>query len=729
MTLRFRTLPSWIAIVLLLFALSSSVIAARPAHPLAQPMPPHPQLRAKIASGDVQLPLYLRLPFIAKVLGIDQATRPTDLTGSIRALAVVVDFSDKVHTVQASFFDSLIFAAPVAGRGSVRDYYSEVSYGQIDIVTVNLPSSLGWIRAPQTYSYYVSGNYCTDAPYPNNCQKLAEDVVDAINSVVDFSQYDNNGDGYAEPVMLIHAGRGAEYTGSVNDIWSHSWNLRTARNYDGKWISKYVIMPEYWTTVSSTTSDMTIGVFAHEMGHGFWGLPDLYDRDYSSYGAGDWSLMAGGSWNGTNGNSPAWPDAWNRLQMGIATTTSITTSITGQVLTYTYSSDLLPRLQTIALNPTEYFLIENRQKVSGSYDEYLPGAGLLIWHIDEAMNTYSLQNDKECTVQPHYLCSDTQHYLAALEQADGARQLELKTNQGNTGDPFPGSTTNRTWNMTTNPESSSWYGTTSLDTCLGVVNISNSSATMTADLQTCGVPTLTASPASSTQINLSWTDTSSVETGFKIERSPNGTTWTPIMTTTANVTTYANTGLTCDTTYYYRIRSYNRSNSAYSNVASATTSACTITNTPTPTPTNTRTATPTRTNTRTITPSPTNTRTITPSPTRTNTRTTTPTSTNTQTPTPTDTQTATPTPTHTWTTTPTPTHTRTVTPSPTNTPTPTGSHTFTPTPTNTRTMTPSPTNTPTPTISTTPTFTRTPTATPTATPTWSSWVFLPLLLK
>jgi hypothetical protein len=69
--------------------------------------------------------------------------------------------------------------------------------------------------------------------------------------------------------------------------------------------------------------------------------------------------MAGGSWNGPGGMgaSPAWPDAWSRLQMGIATTTSITTSITGQMLTQTYSSStIIPQLQTIALTPTEYYL-------------------------------------------------------------------------------------------------------------------------------------------------------------------------------------------------------------------------------------------------------------------------------------------------------------------------------------------------------------------------------------
>lgn len=82
---------------------------------------------------------------------------------------------------------------------------------------------------------------------------------------------------------------------------------------------------------------------------------------------------------------------------------------------------------------------------------------------------------------------------------------------------------------------------------------------------------LTTTAASQTQINLSWTDNSSNETGFKIERSPNGSTFTQIATVGANVTTYASTGLTASTTYYYRVRAYTNQNSAYTNVSSATT--------------------------------------------------------------------------------------------------------------------------------------------------------------
>jgi hypothetical protein len=85
---------------------------------------------------------------------------------------------------------------------------------------------------------------------------------------------------------------------------------------------------------------------------------------------------------------------------------------------------------------------------------------------------------------------------------------------------------------------------------------------------------LQATTVSQTQINLSWTDNSTNESGFKIERSPNGTSsWTQIATVGANVTAYSNTGLTCNTTYYYRVRAYNAGgDSSYSNVANATTS-------------------------------------------------------------------------------------------------------------------------------------------------------------
>ena len=78
------------------------------------------------------------------------------------------------------------------------------------------------------------------------------------------------------------------------------------------------------------------------------------------------------------------------------------------------------------------------------------------------------------------------------------------------------------------------------------------------------------------RIDLNWTDNSLSESGFRIERSENGTTgWTQIDTVGANQTTYASTGLSCGTTYYFRVRAYNSwVNSPYSNVDSDTTLVC-----------------------------------------------------------------------------------------------------------------------------------------------------------
>ena len=84
---------------------------------------------------------------------------------------------------------------------------------------------------------------------------------------------------------------------------------------------------------------------------------------------------------------------------------------------------------------------------------------------------------------------------------------------------------------------------------------------------------MVATAVSSTQINLTWVDNSNNEDGFKIERKVGGGSFTQIATVGADVTTYADTGLTPNTTYTYRVRAYNSAgNSAYSNPNGAKTS-------------------------------------------------------------------------------------------------------------------------------------------------------------
>ena len=441
----------------------------------AAAMPPHPDVITAIANGKLAPSYYMLHRADLHSRGVCtpdsffRANRRPE-SGSLsptatpfRILAILVKYSDKNSSVGATFFDSLVFDS--AGS-TVRDYFNEVTGAQIDLVTVNLPSTLGWRTAPQTYAYYVDGQNGLGT-YPNNCQKMVEDLVDQVDPLVDFSQYDNDGDNYVDVLLVIHAGSGAERTGSLNDIWSHKWGI-TPRLKDGVYINDYTTQPEYWTS----PGDMTIGVYAHELGHGF-GLPDLYDTDNSSKGVGRWCLMGYGGWNGTNGSSPSYPCAWSRIKMGYASYTNVTGILLNQSIPNIEQGGPIYRLWTTGAIGQQYFLVENRQRLG--YDAGLPSSGLLIWHIDDAKASLQNPNDQEW----YPGLPATNHFCVALEQADGLYEMEHNVDVGDAGDVYPGSTANTSFNDVSTPNANGYLtGNSSVQ----VVNISGSASTMYADL-------------------------------------------------------------------------------------------------------------------------------------------------------------------------------------------------------------------------------------------------------
>jgi len=133
--------------------------------------------------------------------------------------------------------------------------------------------------------------------------------------------------------------------------------------------------------------------------------------------------------------------------------------------------------------------------------------------------------------------------------------------------------------------STTYYYRVSATNAMGTSPVVVANATTSSPAPTApNAPTnLMASAASTTQINLSWTDSSNNETGFKVERSTtvNGN-YTLLTTTAANVTTYQNTGLTASTTYFYRVSAVNAvGTSATTDPVSATTQSPPAPNTPT----------------------------------------------------------------------------------------------------------------------------------------------------
>ncbi len=440
----------------------------------ANAVPPHPQLLEREAAAKSVQSYFMQNidelhargicsadEFLSKKDFVTASKLSPGALVTFRVLAILVKFSDHDSSVSATFFDSLVFGSTA---NTVRDYFDEISYSQFDLVTVNMPSSIGWQTAPQTYAYYVDGQNGTGA-YPNNSQKLLEDLVDAVDPVVDFSLYDNDANGFVDVILVIHSGTGAEFSDSNDDIWSHKWSI-TPRAKDGVWISSYTIQPEFWIS----PGDMTIGVYAHELGH-VLGLPDLYDTDYSSNGIGNWALMSLGSWNGPSpgGGSPAHPCAWSRIQMGFATATNVTSNTNGVAINNVNENGTIYRLWTSGNIGNEYFLVENRQKIG--YDSYIQNSGLMIWHIDD---------NKAGNTQEWYPGqTNANHFKVALEQADSLFDMEKNVNNGDGWDVFPGNGNVTSFNAVSSPNSDSYTDGTSF---IALENIQEVGNVINADL-------------------------------------------------------------------------------------------------------------------------------------------------------------------------------------------------------------------------------------------------------
>jgi hypothetical protein len=120
------------------------------------------------------------------------------------------------------------------------------------------------------------------------------------------------------------------------------------------------------------------------------------------------------------------------------------------------------------------------------------------------------------------------------------------------------------------------YTAPSSGTGTATVQVAGSGLSATASVTVGSVPAapsnLTATAVSSRQVNLTWTDNANNESGYIIQRSTNGSSWTQIGKVGAGVTTFSDTTVSKRKTYYYRVCAYNGiGNSGYSNAAKVVT--------------------------------------------------------------------------------------------------------------------------------------------------------------
>ena len=445
-------------ISLIFFIIAGNALAVAPTHEVIQKM-----------KDEGRFDEFLRLMEDAHARGVDvplldqsKGVQQKIMNGPAvyRVLVILIDFSDELASAGSASgtpekFDSILFSDNrLNPTGSMKEFYIENSYGNY----IMEGTVLGWYRATNGNAYY-SGN-CDGThglgSYPTNAQKLAQEAVIAANPDVNFSLYDNDADGYVDGLFVIHSGGGYEVTGNNCDIHSHQWSM-PIQNLDGVYISGYSMEPEEY----GTSGLSPVGVFCHEYGHTL-GAPDLYDYDGSSGGAGDWSLMANGSYNG-NSRVPAHLDAYCKSIIGFVNPTNVTANLADVAFPAAEYDPVVYRVWANGTMGNEYFLVENRQQMG--FDATLPGAGILIWHI----NLTFPDNDNEW--QPR----------AMLEQADGQSELQYIGNDGDADDPYPGGTGITHFDDKTIPNSRSYANAI---TQVAVWDITPSDSIMYANLDT-----------------------------------------------------------------------------------------------------------------------------------------------------------------------------------------------------------------------------------------------------
>ena len=267
-------------------------------------------------------------------------------------------------------------------KGSVHDYFYAQSYGDF-----NLVFDLQYVQVSGNAMKYASTNVDDE-----NSQYLVEDIMDVLKERdIDWSQYDWNGDGYVNQLLIIYAGKGMNDGGGSNTIWPHQWWMseHLKDRQPGVYCEPIPVThgdKEYkvdcYCALAELTSNNDYGSFGtlcHEYSHCF-GFPDFYfasNNGSTKYVYG-WDLMDYGNYNG-DGYCPPCYSAHERWLMGWLTLTELT------------DATEVSNMQALADEPqaylirndgydNEYYIVENRQKKG--WDTSLPGSGIMIFHID-----------------------------------------------------------------------------------------------------------------------------------------------------------------------------------------------------------------------------------------------------------------------------------------------------------------------------------------------------------
>ena len=266
-------------------------------------------------------------------------------------------------------------------QGSVADYFKDQSRGKFELTF----DVVGPVTVSKNAKYYGENDANGEDKHPE--EMVVEAVKLAKDQVTNWNQYDWDGNGEVDQVMIIYAGEGEADGGAESTIWPHEWQLQYVNLdfevVDGLKINTYAVANEgsvqqdYWTGIEYFAVN-GIGTICHEFSHCL-GLPDMYDTGYSGYyGMGAWSLMDSGSYNG-DGFIPSGYTSYDKYCIGWIEPTELTTATEVNDMHAVNESDDVYIIKNAA-HPDEYYLIESRQQKG--WDANTPAKGMLILHVD-----------------------------------------------------------------------------------------------------------------------------------------------------------------------------------------------------------------------------------------------------------------------------------------------------------------------------------------------------------
>jgi M6 family metalloprotease-like protein len=376
------------------------------------------------------------------------SSRTLTATTKVPLLVVRVQYANATFQSNETTWADKMFGT---SDGQLNHYLDETTYSNYQFMPATESSGCandGVVTVTMSGNHPDTQNY-DDKRY--DCYAAA--AITEADKYVKFAAYDTDSNdnlsvSELQVIFLVAGGESATGLNSPGGVWGAASSLQCDADGDGsvraeegeRWLTLdnvslmgrkdsaygqngYSKFGERQGSSPSKNWDATIGVMAHELGHAFFILPDLYDTSAIGSGIGYFGLMGSGSWgykslSENSGATPVHLSAWSKEKIGACVPQTVVNGTNNITLPAVYQSiidaDSCGIYKATTSTSDEYFLFENRSP--GGYDRglylrilygsadsiYLDNlytGGVAIWHVKDILSSCSNVSTNNCEAQ------------------------------------------------------------------------------------------------------------------------------------------------------------------------------------------------------------------------------------------------------------------------------------------------------------------------------------------